>query len=225
MDKEKMIISASLLAANFMQAGDEAQAVTAAGTDWIHIDVMDGVFVPNITVGIPFVEALKPVSTVPLDVHLMIVHPEDHIRQFAEAGADILTVHCENNANIHSTLMEIRKYGVSPAITINPGTPAMMIEPLLSMVDMVLVMTVNPGFGGQKFIPETLSKIQQIRKWSDERNLNLNIQVDGGINEETARRCCESGANVFVAGTSIFKYPSGYAAGIQALRNALGQPK
>ncbi|MHC1771990.1 MAG: ribulose-phosphate 3-epimerase [Flexilinea sp.] len=225
MDKEKMIISASLLAADFMQAGNEAKAVTAAGTDWIHIDVMDGVFVPNITVGIPFVEALKPVSTVPLDVHLMIVHPEDHIRQFAEAGADILTVHCENNANIHSTLMEIRKYGVSPAITINPGTPTMMIEPLLSMVDMVLVMTVNPGFGGQKFIPETLSKIRQIRKWSDERNLNLNIQVDGGINEETAGRCCESGANVFVAGTSIFKYPSGYAAGIQALRNALGQPK
>ncbi len=225
MDKENIIISASLLAADFMQAGNEAKAVIAAGTNWIHIDVMDGVFVPNITVGIPFVEALKPISTVPLDVHLMIVHPENHIRQFAEAGADILTVHCENNANIHSMLMEIRKQGVSPAITINPGTPAVMVEPLLTMVDMILVMTVNPGFGGQKFIPETLSKIRQIRKWRDERNLNLNIQVDGGINEETARQCFEAGANVFVAGTSIFKYPSGYAAGIQALRNAAGQHK
>jgi ribulose-phosphate 3-epimerase len=220
MKTKKEIISPSLLAADFMQIGNEIRNVTAAGADWIHADVMDGVFVPNITIGNPVVEAIKSVSSVPIDVHLMIVHPENHIQKFIKAGADILTVHCENNANIFYTLMEIRQSGISPAVAINPGTPVTMVEPLLSLVDMVLVMTVNPGFGGQKFIPDSLQKIMQIRKWSDERNLDLRIQVDGGINEKTARQCREAGADVFVAGTSIFKCPQGYAAGIKAIRGS-----
>lgn len=218
MNQEKRIISASMLASDFSQSGNEAKAVAAAGSDWLHIDVMDGVFVPNITIGVPFVQAMKKSVSIPLDVHLMIVQPEKHIHAFAKAGADILTIHCENNPNIHYTLMEIRKLGVRPAVAINPGTPAILVEPILPFIDMVLVMTVNPGFGGQKFIPETLSKIRQIRQWSDERNLNLNIQVDGGINGETAGLCAEAGANVLVAGTAIFGHPEGYAAGIQALR-------
>ncbi len=218
MNQEKRIISASMLASDFSQSGNEAKAVAAAGSDWLHIDVMDGVFVPNITIGVPFVQAMKKSVSIPLDVHLMIVQPEKHIHAFAKTGADILTIHCENNPNIHYTLMEIRKLGVRPAVAINPGTPAILVEPILPFIDMVLVMTVNPGFGGQKFIPETLSKIRQIRQWSDERNLNLNIQVDGGINGETAGLCAEAGANVLVAGTAIFGYPEGYAAGIQALR-------
>lgn len=216
----KAIISPSLLAADFLQIGNEINSVIAAGADWIHVDVMDGVFVPNITIGNPVVAAIKAVSSIPVDVHLMIVHPEHHIQTFVKAGANILTVHCENNANIFYTLMEIRQSGISPAVAINPGTPVAMVEPLLSLIDMVLVMTVNPGFGGQKFIPDTLQKIKQIRQWSNDRNLDLRIQVDGGINETTACLCREAGADVFVAGTSIFKFPQGYAAGIQAIRGS-----
>lgn len=218
MKRNKIVVSASILSSDFMRLGEEVQAVVAAGTDWVHVDVMDGVFVPNITLGMPFVSGLRKVVSVPLDVHLMIVNPEKHIKAFVDAGADILTVHCENNANIHSTLMEIRNAGAKPAIALNPGTPAEMIEPLLSSVDMVLVMTVNPGFGGQAFIPETLEKIRKIRSWIDQKNLFVRIQVDGGLNKETVSQCYEAGADTFVAGTGVFKHPAGYETGIKELR-------
>ncbi len=218
MGKNKIIVSSSILACDFMRLAEETQAVAAAGTDWIHVDVMDGVFVPNITLGIPFVAGLKRTVALPLDVHLMIVQPEKHVSSFVEAGADILTVHCENNANIHSTLMAIRQAGAKPAIAINPGTPAEMIETLLPFVDMVLVMTVNPGFGGQAFIPETLRKIRKIRNWIDERQLPVRIQVDGGLNKDTVRQCYEAGVDTFVAGTGVFRHPEGYAAGVRELR-------
>ncbi len=219
MMKRKTIISASLLSCDFMRAGEETQAVIQAGSDWIHVDVMDGVFVPNITVGIPFVEKLKKVSTVPLDVHLMIVRPELHVSDFSAAGADNLTVHVENNPNTFLTLQQIHAAGLKASIALNPSTPAEMAEPLLPFVDMVLVMTVNPGFGGQKFIPETLEKIRKIKNWLDEKKLNADIEVDGGINRETAALCAAAGANVFVAGSAIFGFPQGYAAGIRAIRS------
>ena len=213
-------LSASILAANFMQMGNEVDAAINGGADWIHVDVMDGVFVPNITLGIPFVEGVKKISSAPLDVHLMIVQPERHAAAFIEAGAEILTVHCENNPNIHSILTEIQRLGAKPAVALNPGTPAEMVEPLLPFVDMVLVMTVNPGFGGQKFISHTLKKIRTIRNWIDEARLKVDIQVDGGINEETIRLCSEAGANIFVAGTSIFRNPVGYGRAVRSLREA-----
>lgn len=213
-------LSASILASNFMQLGNEVDAVVNGGADWVHVDVMDGSFVPNITIGVPVVEGLKKISAAPLDVHLMILQPERHISSFIEAGADILSVHVENNQNIHSTLTEIRRLGAKPSIVLNPGTPAGMIEPLLPFVDMVLVMTVNPGFGGQKFIPQTLKKIRVIRNWIDEARLDVDIEVDGGINEESIRLCSEAGANVFVAGTSIFRNPVGYGRAVRSLREA-----
>ncbi len=219
MQRNEIIVSASILASDFMRMGEEVQAVAASGTDWIHVDVMDGVFVPNLTLGFPFIEGIRKITTLPLDVHLMIIQPEKHIERFIEAGADILTVHCENNPNIHSTLLNIRKMGASPAIALNPGTPAEMVEPLLPFLDMVLVMTVNPGFGGQEFIPEMLEKMQKIRKWIDEKQLNVRIQVDGGINHETAGQCFAAGADTVVAGTSIFRNSNGYAAGIRELKN------
>lgn len=219
MQRNEIIVSASILASDFMRIGEEVQTVAASGTDWIHVDVMDGVFVPNLTLGFPFVEGIRKISTLPLDVHLMIVQPEKHVERFIEAGADILTVHCENNPNIHSTLLNIRKMGASPAIAINPGTPAEMVEPLLPFLDMVLVMTVNPGFGGQEFIPEMLEKMRKIRKWIDEKQLNVRIQVDGGINHDTAGQCFAAGADTFVAGTSIFRNADGYAAGIRELKD------
>lgn len=203
-----------------MQLGNEVDAVVNGGADWVHVDVMDGSFVPNITIGVPVVEGLKKISAAPLDVHLMILQPERHISSFIEAGADILSVHVENNQNIHSTLTEIRRLGAKPSIVLNPGTPAEMIEPLLPFVDMVLVMTVNPGFGGQKFIPQTLKKIRVIRNWIDEARLDVDIEVDGGINEESIRLCSEAGANVFVAGTSIFRNPVGYGRAVRSLREA-----
>ncbi len=203
-----------------MQLGNEVDAVVNGGADWVHVDVMDGSFVPNITIGVPVVEGLKKISAAPLDVHLMIIQPERHIHSFIEAGADIVSVHVENNQNIHSTLTEIRRLGAKPSIVLNPGTPAGMIEPLLPFVDMVLVMTVNPGFGGQKFIPQTLKKIRVIRNWIDEARLDVDIEVDGGINEESIRLCSEAGANVFVAGTSIFRNPVGYGRAVRSLREA-----
>lgn len=216
----KVKLSSSILASNFMQMGNEIDAVVNGGVDYVHVDVMDGVFVPNITLGIPFVEGLNKISSVPLDVHLMIVQPERHIEAFVKAGADILSVHVEGNPNIHSTLMEIRRLGAKPSIVLNPGTPASAIEPLLPFVDMVLVMTVNPGFGGQKFIPQMLKKIRTIKGWIDENRYDVDIEVDGGITEETIRLCVDAGANVFVAGTSIFRNPVGYARAMRSLRDA-----
>ena len=213
-----MRIAPSILAADFTRLGEEIAAAEAG--DQIHIDVMDGRFVPNITMGPLVVSAARRATSLPLDVHLMIVEPERHIAAFAEAGANSITVHVEACPHLHRTIQQMREVGVSPAVALNPHTPAIMVREVLADVDMVLVMTVNPGFGGQSFISETLSKIAEVRQMATERGLNLDIQVDGGIDTTTAPQVVAAGANVLVAGTSVFRNPEGVEAAIAALRTA-----
>lgn len=217
----KTILSASILAVDFSDLGNQIRSAEAAGVDWIHIDVMDGHFVPNITMGTVMVEACRRNTNLPLDVHLMIEYPERHIEAFAKAGADWITVHIENNANIHRTLQQIQALRCKPGIVLNPGTPACSISATLPLVEMVLVMTVNPGFGGQAFIPETLSKIKEIRRILNHTNPEVHIQVDGGVSADTVTEMHRAGANVFVAGTAIFGHPRGIQAGVDDLRNAI----
>lgn len=214
-------ISASILAADFTCLRDQILQAADAGADWIHVDVMDGHFVPNITFGPLMVEACRRITNLPLDVHLMIEHPERYIADFASAGATNLTVHIENNPNIHRTLGAIRELNLNPAIVLNPGTPAAMLETVLPLVDMVLVMTVNPGFGGQQFLHPMLKKIQQVRVMLNDVNPNAQIEVDGGIADITASAAYHAGARIFVAGNSIFNHPQGIAAGIHAIRQAV----
>lgn len=211
-------IAPSILAADFTQLGAQIAEAEAAGADQIHIDVMDGRFVPNISMGPFIVEAARRATRLPLDVHLMIVEPEKHIRAFANAGADILTVHAETSQHLHRVIQQIRQAGVKPGVALNPHTPAIAIREILSLIDMALVMTVNPGYGGQSFIQTTLSKIQEIREMSRVLDFTLDIQVDGGIDATTAPLVVEHGANVLVAGTAIFQNQSGIAAAINALR-------
>ncbi|MBB5172125.1 ribulose-phosphate 3-epimerase [Texcoconibacillus texcoconensis] len=198
-------VAPSILASDFSKLGEEVRDVINGGADYIHVDVMDGHFVPNISIGVPVVEALKPVSNVPLDVHLMIENPDQYIPQFANAGADIITVHIEASPHIHRTIQLIKDQGVRAGVAINPGTPVEMIAPILADVDLVLLMTVNPGFGGQSFIDRVTDKIQDVYKSAQEINPTVEIEVDGGINEETAKLCREAGANVLVAGSSVYK--------------------
>lgn len=197
-------IAPSILAANFAKLGAEINDVENAGADYIHVDVMDGHFVPNITIGPLIVEAIKPVTKLPLDVHLMIENPEKYIPTFAEKGATFITVHQEACPHLHRTIQLIKSSGAKAGVVINPGTPAEMIEPILSDVDLVLLMTVNPGFGGQSFIDSVLSKISQIAAWREERNYSFEIEVDGGVNRSTAQKCVDAGADVLVAGSAIF---------------------
>ena len=192
-----------------------------AGVDWIHVDVMDGMFVPNISMGPMIVEACRRITDLPLDVHLMIEYPERHLESFARAGASTLSVHIEGNPNIYRTLQAIRALGVRASIVLNPGTPASAIEAVLPIVDMVLVMTVNPGYSGQNFIPDMLPKVAEVRAMLDRRNPAASIEVDGGVSAETLPGLYRAGARVYVAATSIFKYPAGIAAGIQALHAAV----
>jgi ribulose-phosphate 3-epimerase len=213
-------VSASILSADFAHLEQQIRLAEAGGTDWIHIDVMDGQFVPNITMGPLIVETCKRLTDLPLDVHLMIEQPERHIEAFAQAGANTLSVHIEGNPNIHRTLRAIRALGCNPSIVINPGTPASSLYSVLPFVDMILVMTVNPGFGGQEFIPEMMEKIREIRQFCDRLPNQVAIEVDGGIDFQTLPLAYQAGARVFVAGTSIFKHPQGIPAGIQALRTA-----
>ncbi|GIN94645.1 ribulose-phosphate 3-epimerase [Siminovitchia terrae] len=217
-----MKIAPSILAADFLKLGEEIKEVAAAGADYIHIDVMDGHFVPNITMGPGTVAAIKSVTDLPLDVHLMIDNPHQYIADFAKAGADYLTIHVEADPHLHRTLQEIRKHGVKPGVVLNPATPAESIKYVLEDIDMVLLMTVNPGFGGQSFIESVLPKITEIKKMADEKGLDLEIEVDGGINSETARLCQEAGANVFVAGSFIFNQTDRIKA-IADIRKQLGQ--
>ncbi len=215
------IITPSILAANFTCLEDQIKQAEAGGADWIHIDVMDGHFVPNLTMGPIIVKACRKITRLPLDVHLMIERPEQLIPAFAEAGASLLYVHVETCPHLHRTLQSIHELGCRAAVVINPGTPAASIEAVLTDVDVVLVMTVNPGFGGQEFISSTVPKIARVRRMLDEANPAALIAVDGGISTETLDEVVSAGAQIFIAGTSIFHYPDGIAAGIQVLRKAL----
>ncbi len=211
-------ISASILSADFRRLRQEINTAEKAGADWIHIDVMDGHFVPNITMGPFIVAACRKATDLPLDVHLMIEYPEKFIRDFAEAGANSITIHTEASPNLYRTLQSIKDLGCRAGVAINPGTPASAVEPVLPIVDLVLVMTVNPGYSGQTFLPETMPKVKQVCRWLDESNFSADLQVDGGVTASTLPQAQEAGANIFVAASAIFKNPEGITAGIRALK-------
>lgn len=197
-------VAPSILSADFADMGHEVERVEAWGADYVHFDVMDGSFVSAITFGPAMCKAVRKHTSLPLDVHLMVEHPQSHIEQFRDTGADILTFHAEAERHIHRTLQAIRLAGMKAGVVLNPASPLCLIEHVLDLCDMVLLMSVNPGAGGQSFIPETLKKIKDLRTMANERGLTLDIEVDGGINPETARLCIDAGANVLVAGNSVF---------------------
>lgn len=214
-------IAPSVLAADFARLGDEVRAITNAGADFIHIDVMDGHFVPAITVGPAVVAALRPHSDAPFDVHLMVSPADPYIEAFAEAGADSLTIHAEAGPHLHRSLQTVRGLGKRPGVAINPGTPVEAVAPVIDDVDLVLVMTVDPGFGGQRFIPGGLGRIAALRAAIDASGREIDLEVDGGVNEETALRAVAAGADILVAGTAAFRGgPDRYAGNIARLRGA-----
>jgi ribulose-phosphate 3-epimerase len=217
----RLILVPSILSADFTRLGEQLALCEAAGADWIHVDVMDGDFVPNITVGPMIVEACRRATSLPLDVHLMIEQPERHLEAFAGAGATSITVHVETCPHLHRTVQQIKELGVRAGVTLNPSTPAALIAPVVHFADLVLVMTVNPGFGGQTFIPETLPKVAEIRRMLDTIESPAWLEVDGGIAAETIQSTREAGATAFVAGNAVFHHPAGIAEGIRALRDHL----
>ncbi len=216
----KVKIAPSILSADFARLGEQVNEAVKAGADYIHVDVMDGHFVPNITIGIPVVASLRKATSIPLDVHLMIEKPEDFLEQFVRAGADILTVHVEACPHLNSTISAIKELGIRAGVSLNPATPLHSLEEVLHMVDLVLVMTVNPGFGGQSFIRSTVDKIARLRKTIDKRKLGAEIEVDGGITSEIAPVVVKAGANVLVAGSAIFNSKKGINAALKEIRRS-----
>lgn len=216
------VLAPSILSADFTRLGADLAACEAAGANWIHVDVMDGHFVPNMTLGPLVVAACRRATSLPLDVHLMIEKPEGMLEAFAQAGADRLTVHVETCPHLHRTVQQIKALGVKAGVTLNPSTPAVMLKEILPYIDLVLVMTVNPGFGGQSFIAEMLPKIAEFRRALDESGSAAWLEVDGGVSEKTIPALLQAGADAFVAGNAVFNHPGGIAGGVTSLQVALG---
>lgn len=213
-------IAPSILAADYANFASELKRIEETSAEYVHIDIMDGQFVPNITFGADVVASMRKHSKLVFDCHLMVVNPERFVDAFVQAGADIMTIHAESTLHIHGALQKIKKVGMKAGVVINPGTPVSAIEPVLSLVDQVLIMTVNPGFGGQAFIPEMLEKVQKVAKIRDEKGYDFDIEVDGGVDNKTIKACYQAGANVFVAGSYLFK-ASDLTAQVETLRVAL----
>lgn len=214
-------IAASILAADFTQLGEQIREAETSGVGLIHIDIMDGQFVPNLTMGPLIVEAARRSTSLPLDVHLMIVEPDHLLKDFAEAGANAISVHWEACPHLHRTLQAIKRLGCRAGVALNPHTPAIFLSEVIHMIDVIIVMTVNPGFGGQDFLPEALPKIQQLRHMISAIGRDIDIEVDGGVNTTTALRCAEAGANVLIAGTAIFNSSFSVVEGVKKLRQAV----
>lgn len=201
------LLAPSILSADFLNLKSDIEFIHSSQADWIHVDIMDGVFVPNISIGLPVVKAIKPIATKPLDVHLMIVQPERYIAEFVEAGADILTVHYEASTHLNRSIELIKKLGIKAGVSLNPHTPVSSLEHIIEMLDLVLIMSVNPGFGGQTFIEETYSKIEQVVNLRNKKNSKALIEIDGGVNEHNAATIIQAGADVLVMGNAIFSSP------------------
>ena len=219
---QRILIGPSILSADFRRLGEQITEAEAAGADFIHVDVMDGVFVPNLSVGFPIVEAARASTKLPIDVHLMIVEPGRWIERFVEAGADSITVHVEVDPNLYRTLRAIEEAGAEPSVTLNPATPLVMVEPVIPIVRQVLVMSVNPGFGGQTFIPASLARIRQLRILLDELNPTCRLEVDGGIKISNARQVVAAGADTLVVGSAVYAPDTGVAEALSKLRTEVG---
>lgn len=218
--RNDILIGPSILSADFARLGEQVQDVERAGADFIHFDVMDGVFVPNLSIGFPVLEAVRQITNLPIDAHLMIVQPERWVERFAIAGANIITVHVENNPNLYRTLRAIDEAGATPSVTLNPGTSLATLEPVIPIVRQVLIMSVNPGFGGQSFIPASLERIRRVRQMINDLNPTCRLEVDGGVKATNARRIVEAGADTLVAGSAVYAPDRGITEAMEALRTA-----